>query len=63
MVMYSMHIFRVGPLEVLLTLQFLPQHLHICVINLVKASDKLSHFLLHWIYLEKTKIVENEEAV
>lgn len=50
-------------MEVLSTLKFLPQHLDVYAINLAKASDKLPHFLLHWIYLEITKALENEEAV
>lgn len=43
-------------------LQIEPQHLDIYVINLAKASDKLPHFLLHWLYLELTRTPENEEA-
>jgi hypothetical protein len=46
------------PLEVLSTIQIQPQPLTVYVINLVKASDKLPHFLLHWIDLELTRTPE-----
>lgn len=50
------------PPEVLSTLQIQPQHLDVYVINLEKASDKLPHFLLHWICSELSRTLENEEA-
>ena len=50
------------PLEVLSTLQIQPQHLDVYVINLAKASDKLPHFLLHWIRSKLARTLENEEA-
>lgn len=49
---------ELGPLEVLSTLQIQPQHLDVYVINLEKASDKLPHFLLHWICSELTRTLE-----
>lgn len=53
---------ELGLLEVLSTLQFLPQRLDAYVINLAKASNKLTHFLLHWVHLEITRTLESEEA-
>lgn len=50
------------PLEVLSTLQIQPRRLDVYAINLEKASDKLPHFLLHWICSELTRTLENEEA-
>lgn len=50
------------PFEFLTTTQIQPQHLSVYVKNPAKASDKLPHFLLHWIYLELTKAPENDEV-